>query len=126
MTKNSSPQTQIIRVVYPGEEGRIVLRTDQDWDRDVEARSISREECCWEFAIETHQPFFYFKPVLVRNGRVDWSRGENYLAVATSGTPLEVYPYFLEEGQCSVCELMQPMASPAGNEHRFRVFLPPG
>ena len=55
-----------------------------------------------------------------------WSRGENCLAVPTSGAPLEVHPYFREDTHCSVCELMPPIASPSGVEHRFRVFLPPG
>ena len=48
------------------------------------------------------------------------------LAVPTSGAPLEVHPFFREDTQCSVCELMPPLASPSGIEHRFRVFLPPG
>jgi hypothetical protein len=55
-----------------------------------------------------------------------WSRGENCLAVSTSGAPLEVHPFFREDTQCSICELMPPLASPSGVEHRFRVFLPPG
>src|ERR1051325_5122458 len=126
MKTNGSVQKQTIRVVYPGDEGRIVLRTDHDWDRNLEAQAASREDCCWEFAVETVQPFFYFKLLLLRNGSVAWSRGENYLAIATSGAPLEIYPYFLDDGHCSVCELMRPLASPAGMEHRFRVFLPPG
>jgi predicted alpha/beta superfamily hydrolase len=118
--------TQVIRVIHPAAEGRIALRTDQDWERTVEARSVGRENCCWEFSIETKQPFFYFKPVLLRDGATDWARGENFLAVATSGTPLEIHPYFLDDPHCSVCELMRPLASPAGMEHLFRVFLPPG
>ena len=124
--KSSSAQTQIIRVVYPAGGGRIALRMDQNWDRDIEACFVGQEGACWEFAIKTQQPFFYFKPILHRHGTVYWSRGENYLAVATSGTSVDVHPYFVEDGQCSVCELMRPMASPAGIDHRFRVFLPPG
>ena len=61
-----------------------------------------------------------------RDGATDWSRGQNFLAVAASGTPIEVPPYFLDDPHCSVCELMRPLASPTGMEHLFRVFLPPG
>ena len=78
------------------------------------------------FKVETERPYFYFKPVLGRDGTTMWSRGENCLAIATSGAPLEVHPFFREDTQCSVCELMPPLASPSGIEHRFRVFLPPG
>ena len=79
-----------------------------------------------EFLIETDRPFFYFKPILQRNGQPRWSRGENFLAIATSNTPVDIYPYFSDEMHCSVCELMSPLPSGTGAEHRFRVFLPPG
>ena len=114
----------LIRVIYPQDGGRIALRTDENWDVNIEA--VGRKGCTTEFQIETERPYFYFKPVLLRDGTTMWSRGENYLAVATSGAPLEIHPFFREDTHCSVCELMPPLASPSGVEHRFRVFLPPG
>jgi predicted alpha/beta superfamily hydrolase len=115
---------QLIRVIYPRDGGRIVLRTDEDWEINVEA--VVREGSTTEFQIETARPYFYFKPVLLRAGATMWSRGENFLAIATSGAPLKVHPYFKEDTHCSVCELMPPLASRSGVQHRFRVFLPPG
>src|SRR6202008_892875 len=79
-----------------------------------------------EFIVPTERPFFYFKPVLVNGAEPQWSRGENFLAVATSDTPVEIHPYFRDDTHCSVCELMAPLSDANGNEHRFRVFLPPG
>ena len=133
---------QSIRVVYPTDGARIALRTEHDWDTNIEAigengctvagigdpgrSNDSQSGGAWEFLIETEQPYFYFKPVLIREDGAQWSRGENFLAVATSGAPLEVHPYFREDTNCSVCELMPPLASASGREHRFRVFLPPG
>jgi len=119
-------QKQLIRVVHPTDGGRIALRTEENWDSNVEAHSIQQNGRVSEFKIETERPYFYFKPVLLRDGATMWSRGENFLAVATSGTPLEIYPYFREDTHCSVCELMPPLASRSGAQHRFRVFLPPG
>ena len=115
---------QLIRVIYPRDGGRIALRTDEDWDVNVEA--IGRKGYTTEFQIETARPYFYFKPVLFQDGVTMWSRGENFLAIATSGATLDVHPYFKEDTRCSVCELMPPLASPSGAQHRFRVFLPPG
>jgi predicted alpha/beta superfamily hydrolase len=115
---------QTIRVIYPASAGRIALRTERDWDADVDP--VSRKDCVSEFVIETERPFFYFKPILRSNDNVQWSRGENFLAIVTSGTPLDVCPYFREDANCSVCELMPALTSPAGIQHRFRVFLPPG
>src|ERR1051325_1351354 len=116
--------SQSIRIIYPQNGARIALRTDKNWDADVEA--VSQNGCTTEFQVETDRPFFYFKPVLLRDSTIMWSRGENCLAIVTSGVPIEVHPFFREDAQCSVCELMPPLASPAGVEHRFRVFLPPG
>jgi len=117
---------QLIRVIYPTDGGRIALRTEENWDANIEARSIGANGGVSEFQVETERPYFYFKPVLLCGSATLWSRGENFLAVATSGAPLEIHPYFREETRCSVCELMPPLASPSGRQHRFRVFLPPG
>jgi predicted alpha/beta superfamily hydrolase len=116
--------TQTIRVVYPGQTNRMVLRTEENWDEDVLPTSVNG--CVSEFLIETTKPFFYFKPVLQHDGQAQWSRGENFLAIATSESPIEIHPYFREDTRCSICELMPALTSPAGTEHRFRVFLPPG
>ena len=72
---------QLIRVVYPTDDGRMVLRTEENWDADIEA--VGQNGCVSEFLIETERPYFYFKPVLFRRDTAQWSRGENFLAVAT-------------------------------------------
>src|SRR6266702_4226468 len=106
---------QTIRVVYPIGDAKMVLRTEQNWDANIEP--VGQNDCVSKFAIETERPYFYFKPVLLR---------DNFLAVATSGAPLDIHPYFIEDTRCSVRQVMPPLASAAGREHRFRVFLPPG
>jgi predicted alpha/beta superfamily hydrolase len=117
-------KAQTIRVFYPKDGARIYLRTEEDWDADVAPVSVNRYVS--EFSIPTERPFFYFKPVLCTDDGPQWSRGENYLATTTFDSAAEVYPYFRDDTRCSVCELMPPVTSPAGIEHRFRVFLPPG
>jgi predicted alpha/beta superfamily hydrolase len=114
----------LIRVLYPTDGARIALRTEENWDSNVEARSIEQDTGISEFQIETERPYFYFKAVLLRNGATMWSR-KDFLAVATSGAPLEIYPYFREDTHFSISELMPPLASPSGAQNRFRVFLPP-
>src|SRR3989440_5778673 len=125
MTKEKGAMhKQTIRVVYPTGDAKMVLRTEQNWDANIEP--VGQNHCVSKFAIETERPYFYFKPVLLRDNTAQWSRGENFLAVATSGAPLDIHPYFIEDTRCSVCQVMSPLASAAGREHRFRVFLPPG
>src|SRR2546429_8909397 len=87
---------QTIRVVYPVDDGRIVLRTEDNWDTNVEP--VDQNDTVTKFTIETERPYFYFKPVLLRDNTAQWARGENFLAVATSGAPLDIHPY-LYRGQ---------------------------
>ena len=126
--KKGALQKQVIRVIYPTNGGRIALRTDDDWNFNIEARCIEQKGCVSEFCVQTERPYFYFKPILLGEGSVRWSRGANFLAVATSNAPLDIYPYFLDDTHCSVCGVceLSPFNSAIGGEHRFRVFLPPG
>ena len=56
--------TRELRVHYPVTDGRLVLRTDADWDRDVEAVEVSDDGTCFTFRLEAKRPFLYFKPCL--------------------------------------------------------------
>src|SRR5438876_10911360 len=119
-------QTQFVRVIYPIDGGRITLRTEENWDSNIEANSIRENGCVSEFQIETERPYFYFKPVLLRDGIAIWSRGENFLAVTTSSAPLEIHTHFREDAHCSGCELMPALASYYGDQDRIGVLLPRG
>src|SRR3954466_15546715 len=114
---------QLIRVLYPANGDRLLLRTDKDWDASVQGIRVSDHET--HFRVATERPFFYFKPVLASTNGIRWSRGDNYLVTSTANRAVEVYPHFSQDSHCSVCELMPPLTSPSGIEHRFRVFLPP-
>jgi hypothetical protein len=111
---------QLIRVFYSADGGRIALRTEENRDSDIEATSLGQNGSLSEFWVRTERP--YFKPVLVSDGGVQWSREENFLAVATSGASLEIHPYFREDTHCSACELMPPLASPGVRVSMIRMF----
>ena len=53
-----------LRVAYPADGGQLVLRTEQDWDRDVEPEAASEDGTIWTFRVRADQPFVYFKPCL--------------------------------------------------------------
>ncbi len=60
----------------PRGRGRIVLRTEQDWDRDLEPVLVEDGGEASTFALEAKKPFLYFKPCLVAgDGSVRWSVG---------------------------------------------------
>ena len=83
-TKSKLYKTQTIlkrrlRVAYPPDKGRMVLRTEQDWDKDVAPIETSEDGTIWTFELEADQPFLYFKPCLVRDDEFHWSVGPNKL-----------------------------------------------
>ena len=116
--------SQSVQVHYPQDRGRIVLRTEDDWERDIEPSETFDD--VHVFDIETDQPFFYFKPLLANHGQWLWSQGQNYLALADGAASLDVYPHFDQGERCSVCDVQTVAAQTSGASHQFRVFLPPG
>ena len=44
--------TRTLRVAYPAGRGRMVLRTEQDWDRDLEPVSVSDDGTISTFELE--------------------------------------------------------------------------
>jgi hypothetical protein len=43
-----------VRVCYPAESGRVVLRTEQDWNRDIEAVQVARASRANAPVLEDH------------------------------------------------------------------------
>ena len=113
-----------IRVFYPRSSGRIVLRTDLDWDRDVENVRVEDGGARWEFVVDTDRPYFYFKPVLREDGgALRWSVGSNYLAVATTAESRDLYPHFFDGTNG---DITHPLEVPRAPGRRVRVYQPPG
>lgn len=71
--RTSTVLTRALRVRYPVGDGRIVLRTDADWNRDLEAVEVSDDRTCYTFHLEAKRPFLYFKPCLKTSRDVRWA-----------------------------------------------------
>ena len=70
-----------LRVRYPAGRGQMVLRTELDWDRDIEPIAVSDDGETSTFALEARKPFLYFKACLkTGDAGVRWSVGANMLA----------------------------------------------
>ena len=113
-----------VHVHYPVAAGRIVLRTEPDWNTNLEAIAVAADRSRHEFELPSDASFRYLKPVLVDTDE-RWSVGANALWLANAARPLELFPYFRADEHCSECELLQ-LADETGRRHRFRVFYPPG
>ena len=113
-----------VRIVYPKPEGRIVLRTDDDWEKDIEPSSMSDDGNCTEFLYRSEKPYFYFRPMLVRGEERLFSLGQ-YIAIMNSKATRQVYPHFFPDPENSVIDRID-VTSSKGVTHQIRVFTPPG
>ncbi len=119
-------ETITLRVHYPLESGALVLRTEDDWERDVEPAAVSTDGSRFDFELAISEPYLYYKPVIRRDGELFWSQGPNHLLIANGRKSRDLYPYFFADTQCSVCSLKQRPSVRGDREHSVRVFTPPG
>lgn len=115
-----------LRVVYPRPPGsRMVLRTEQDWGRDVEPSSTSPDGTVTTFTVSTDRPFLYFKPCLITGDRwFHWSIGANSLALNAPPYGRDLYPHFFGSMNGEITDRM--VASEPDGGRLYRVYLPPG
>jgi predicted alpha/beta superfamily hydrolase len=114
-------------VRYPAAAGRIVLRTELDWDHDLEPVSVSGDGETSTFALEARKPFLYFKACLVgADGDVRWSVGPNMLALMTGEAGRDVHPCFEGSDKGSFSPVIESDSAILGRRHLLRVYLPPG
>jgi predicted alpha/beta superfamily hydrolase len=118
--------TRILKVIYPPDRGRIVLRTELDWDLDVEPRSVSEDGTTWTFALEADQPFLYLKPCLLEGGNRHWAPGPNKLVLMEEHEHRAMYPFFFETNEGRFSRLFTMPSEILGRDHRIRVYVPPG
>jgi predicted alpha/beta superfamily hydrolase len=115
-----------LRVRYPVDAGRLTVRTEQDWDRDIEPTAVSDDGHTWTFTLRADQPFLYFKPCLVREGATHWSIGPNNLLLMGEPDQRICYPFFLSPPSGRFSKLIEFPSAILGRSHRLRVHLPPG
>jgi enterochelin esterase-like enzyme len=118
-------QPLTVEVRYPLERGRLTLRAEPDWERDIEPVSADPGAGRFVFRLPGDRPFAYFKPVLHEAGSPRWARGENGLCLA-NGRASVAYPFFFEEPGCTECDLATRRSRDGDADRQFRVFLPAG
>lgn len=116
------PGAARIHVHYPAAPGTICLRTDADWDADIEATSVSDDGRVHRFDLELDGPTLDYKPML-RDGDARWSCGPDRLATAGAPAPFDCFPYF--EPSAGRLTERERVSSEEGAWH-VRVSLPPG
>jgi predicted alpha/beta superfamily hydrolase len=120
------PNALTIRVIYPLRSGKIVLRTDVDWNHDVEPVAVNPERNVFEFHYELNRPYFYFKPCVVDQSGFHWAVGTNYLAVMNTPGGKDIYPHFFSGTGGTISDPIDFYSHAAAASYRVRVYFPPG
>lgn len=115
-----------LRISYPAGNGRLVLRTEKDWERDAEALEISEDGNTSTFLVEADQPYIYFKPCLIRDGETHWAIGPNNLLLMSEKDQRAYYPYFFSPDRGRFSRLIEFPSRILDRPHLLRVYLPPG
>jgi len=115
-----------LRIHYPTDLDRMMLRTDLDWDKDILPTAIDREALFAEFEFETTQPFVYLKPCLRRSSALLWATGPNSLIVATRDDVRDAYPAFHSKEEGTILDVITLESKVLKRLHSLRVYLPAG
>src|SRR5678816_998992 len=115
-----------LRVAYPSGRGRMVLRTEQDWERDVEPMAVSEDGNVSTFSLEADQPFLYFKPCLVEGGATHWAVGPDKLVIMTEKDARVSYPHFFDPEVGRFSPLVELRSNLLDRDHKIRGYVPPG
>jgi len=124
--KTETTMKRTLRVAYPAGRGKMVLRTEQDWDKEIEPVSVSPDGNTSTFELEADQPFLYFKPCLVQEHEFHWSVGPNKLLLMEEQDTRVLYPCFFSPAQGSFSRLVEVPSRILGRAHRMRIYVPPG
>lgn len=125
--KTSKTLTRNLRVAYPAGRGRMILRTETDWDKDIESISVSEDGTITTFKIEADQPFLYFKPCLItEDGAYHWAVGTNKLLLMEEDDKRISYPFFFGSDHGRFSKLYEFQSKILGRTHYLRAYLPPG
>lgn len=114
-----------VRVFYPPGRGRIVLRSELDWDNDMEPVAVEEDGCRSDFLFGHERPYLSFKPCLRDGDDLYWSQGTNKLAVF-SETPQDVYPHFFAGVRGRISEVLRVPSSELGRDLLARIYYPAG
>jgi predicted alpha/beta superfamily hydrolase len=115
-----------VRVIYPLKTGSIVLRTEHDWTRNLDADSVSDDGQICSFTVSSERPFLYCKPCLLDENGFKWAHGTNNLVVLTESGSRDIYPFFFSKFRSEITPLIEIESSMLSRLHLLRVCLPPG
>jgi predicted alpha/beta superfamily hydrolase len=114
-----------IRVIYPLKAGRIVLRSDSDWNSDIEPTVVNPEDTVFEFDLSSNKSYLYFKPCVIDDSGTHWSVGNNYLGIM-NGPTKDIYPHFFFQTSSRISDIIHFSSVILGRDWKVRIYHPSG
>lgn len=109
-------------VTYPLSAGqRLVLRTGEDWERDLLPVETTATSAVFEVEIPARN--LELKPCLREGSALHWARGPNYVLSAHE-PERSLWPYFFGEERGKVSDILK--VDFEGQTRAVRVYHPPG
>jgi len=115
-----------IRVMYPLHQGTIVLRTEQDWDRDIEPELVDPLNNCFQFRISHEKSLLCYKPCMLEGKNLYWAGGANRVALLDKEFPQDVYPYFYSSAGGGITYINEVPSKLYKTPRKLRLYLPAG
>ena len=115
-----------VRVFYPLRTGRMVLRTENDWQQDVEPLDVQSPADVFEFDISGTHSTLDLKPCIRQGDRLIWSHGANKLVVLSSDGPRDIYPFFEPRNRSDLTSRIPFHSQILGRHLELRIYKPAG
>lgn len=116
-----------VKIRYPAGRGKMVLRTELNWNKDIQPSRIEEDGNLSVFEIESNRPFVYLKACLkTPDGQLFWAEGANILAIMTDPGHRVAHPNFFSAGPGSFSDLIEIKSRHLNRTVKVRAYLPPG
>ncbi|MDQ7821307.1 MAG: alpha/beta hydrolase-fold protein, partial [Candidatus Eremiobacteraeota bacterium] len=116
----------VIRVHYPLEKGTIVLRTEKDWNSDIEPDHVDRENHTYEFTVTNDHNNIVYKPCIREGHEMKWEHGGNRVTMLDGEIIEDVYPMFIPRASGSITQIFKVPSKILGRDVLLRLYLPAG
>ncbi|MHC9541297.1 MAG: alpha/beta hydrolase [Vulcanimicrobiota bacterium] len=116
----------MIRVHYPLKKERIVLRTEKDWEIDIEPDHIDKETHTYEFTITHSHNCIVYKPCIRDGSDIKWQDGGNRVTMLDGETVEDIYPTFNPGSKASITQIYKVPSKILKRDVLLRLYLPAG
>lgn len=115
-----------IHVHYPLNKGTMILRTERDWELDIEPFEVDTDKHSWHFYVSNEHNNILYKSCIRDDSDITWEEGNNRIAVLDGKTISDIYPVFGPETKAHITGIQRVPSKIMKRDVLLRVYLPAG